>query len=139
MSHVTEYTLNRSLEPLCPRDDHPMSYEAKGISWKARPEDESPQTLPSYHCEFEGCSVRYDLMNGYFTVVNTPDMPFFIEEPGVNLFQCPRQTLGFIAPKTARAILISHGTAAWKAATLFAPTLPARRELRCRAISKPFR
>ena len=90
MSQVTEYMLSHSLEPLCPREDHRMTYEAKGISWKPRPDDEPPQTLPSYHCNFEGCSVRYDLLNGYFTVVNTPGMPFFVEEPGVNLFQCPR-------------------------------------------------
>lgn len=90
MSQVTEYTLSRALAPRCPRDNHPMNYEAKGISWKARSDDQTPQTLASYHCNFEGCRVRYDLLNGYFTVVHTPDMPFFIEEPGVNLFQCPR-------------------------------------------------
>ena len=89
MSQVTEYVLSRSLEPLCPRDDHRMIHEAKSISWKPSPDDKAAH-LPAYHCNFEGCSVRYDLANGYFTVVNTPSMPFFIEEPGVNLFQCPR-------------------------------------------------
>ena len=89
MSQVSEYVLSRSLEPLCPRDDYRMTYEAKSISWKASSDDKMLQSLPAYHCNCEGCSVRYDPMNGYFTVVNTPDMPFFIEEPGVNLFQCP--------------------------------------------------
>jgi hypothetical protein len=67
-----------------------MSFETKGISWKVLPNDKSLQTLPSYHCNFEGCSVRYDLMNGYFTVINTPYLPFFVDEPGINLFECPR-------------------------------------------------
>jgi hypothetical protein len=85
-----EIRLNHSLKPICPRDDRVMHYEAKGISWKETPEDKEVQVLPSYHCDFEGCSVRYDLFNGYFTVVHTPDQPFFIEEPGVNLVRCPR-------------------------------------------------
>jgi hypothetical protein len=90
MTQITENTLSALLEPVCPRDDHRMHYEARGVSWKAAPDDKSLQTLPSYHCSFEGCSVRYDLFNGYFTVVHTPDQPYFIEEPGVNLLQCPR-------------------------------------------------
>ncbi len=67
-----------------------MRYEAHGVTWKELPDDKHPQTLASYHCGFEGCSVRYDLLNGYFTVVFTPDMPYFVEEPGVNLLRCPR-------------------------------------------------
>jgi hypothetical protein len=66
-----------------------MHYEAKGISWKEPSGDESEKTLASYHCKFVGCSVRYDLHNGYFTVVKTPDQPYFLEEPGVNLLRCP--------------------------------------------------
>ena len=90
MTQTKEYVLSHSLEPVCPRDDRRMRYEPKGISWKATPADKELQTLPSYHCNFEGCSVRYDAGNGYYTVVNTPDQPYFIEEPGVNLLQCPR-------------------------------------------------
>ena len=90
MDQTSENLLSHSLEPLCPRDDHRMHYEAKGISWKATPEEKHKETLPSYHCNFEGCSVRYDTANGYYTVVLTPDQPFFVEEPGVNLLQCPR-------------------------------------------------
>jgi hypothetical protein len=87
---MVENTISHGLEPVCPRDEHRMHYEGKGISWKETPEDKEPQVLPSYHCNFEGCSVRYDLLNGYFTVVHTPDQPFFVEEPGVNLLRCPR-------------------------------------------------
>ena len=67
-----------------------MHYEAKGVTWKATAGAKHTETLPSYHCNFEGCSVRYDAVNGYYTVVMTPDQPFLIEEPGVNLLQCPR-------------------------------------------------
>ncbi len=84
-----ENSLSHELVPICPRDDHHMRYEAHGISWKGVPTDQHLQTLPSYHCGFEGCSVRYDLLNGYFTVVLTPEQPYFIEEPGVNLLRCP--------------------------------------------------
>ncbi len=53
------------------------------------PDDETPQTIASYHCDCGGCSVRFDNLTGYFTVVLTPQQPYFIEEPGVNLLQCP--------------------------------------------------
>jgi hypothetical protein len=66
-----------------------MHYERKGISWKASPDDEMPQTLASYRCDFDGCSVRFDNLNGYLTVVLTPQRPYFIEEPVVNLLQSP--------------------------------------------------
>jgi hypothetical protein len=89
MTQTAEYKLSHSIEPLCPRDDHAMKFETKGIAWKAVPEDKHPETLPSYHCNHEGCSVRYDAINGYFTVVLTPDQPFFIEEPSANVLQCP--------------------------------------------------
>lgn len=90
MTVALENQLSASLAPVCPRDDRRMRYEAKGISWKATPGDKSPRTLPSYHCNFQGCSVRYDQHNGYYTVVMVLDQPFFIEEPGVNILQCPR-------------------------------------------------
>jgi hypothetical protein len=89
MKQTAEHVLSHAIHPICPRDDHRMHYESKGISWKELPEDRREQTLASYHCKFEGCSVRYDLENGYFTVVNTPEQPYFLEEPGVNLRRCP--------------------------------------------------
>lgn len=85
MKQTAETVLNRSLEPLCTRDDHVMHYEPSDGSGK------QDQTLASYRCNFEGCSVRYDPQNGYFTVINTPDQPYFLEEPGVNLLRCPVQ------------------------------------------------
>jgi len=89
MIETADNALSHSLKPLCPRDDHRMHYERRGITWND-PGDHSTETLASYHCDFEGCSVRYSSNDGYFTVVNTPDQPFFIEEPGVNLHRCPR-------------------------------------------------
>jgi hypothetical protein len=35
-------------------------------------------------------NTRETVAEGYFTVVNTPEHPFFIEEPGVNLLRCPK-------------------------------------------------
>jgi hypothetical protein len=79
--------LNNKLKPLCPRDSHVMHYEEKGIEWKSEGQTHS---VDSYHCDFEGCSVRFRLANGYFTVINMPDLPHFVEEPGTNILQCPR-------------------------------------------------
>jgi hypothetical protein len=90
MTQVMEAVLSHNLEPICPRDDHQMHFEAKGIAWKSAVDGSRREFLPSYHCNYDGCSVRYDLLNGYFTVVLTPEQPYFIEEPGVNLLRCPQ-------------------------------------------------
>jgi hypothetical protein len=90
MAQLLESALSHSLAPLCPRDDRRMHFEAKGITWNAALDDSHWEFLPSYHCNYDGCSVRFDLLNGYFTVVNTPDQPYFLEEPGVNQLRCPR-------------------------------------------------
>jgi hypothetical protein len=82
-------TLSKTLKPLCPRDRHVMRYEVHGIRWKDDV-DSRVRSVPSYHCDFGGCSVRYNHTDGYFTVVDTPDHPFFVEEPGTNILQCPR-------------------------------------------------
>ena len=79
--------LSKKLKPFCPRDNHVMHFEAKSIHWSDGTDE---HTVPSYHCDFEGCSVRYNHTDGYFTVVDTPDHPFFVEEPGTNVLQCPR-------------------------------------------------
>lgn len=89
MKPAIENEISHTLKPLCPRDDHVMHFEAEGISWNELPSDKSPQTIASYHCGFEGCSVRFDNESGYFSVVFTPDQPYFIEEPGINLLRCP--------------------------------------------------
>jgi hypothetical protein len=82
--------LSRTLKPLCPRHNRVMDYEEKGIRWSEGTTSEV-QTNSSYHCNYFGCSVRYSHTDGYFTVVDTPDRPQFIEEPGANILQCPRQ------------------------------------------------
>lgn len=89
MKETLELALSKTLRPICPRDRHPMRYEVEGIPWKPATEDQI-QTMASYHCNFGGCSVRYDHMNGYFTVVNASERPFLVEEPGANPLQCAR-------------------------------------------------
>lgn len=63
-----------------------MSLEGKGVTWK---EGDETQTLRCYHCDYPGCTVRYTPADGYFTVIDTPEAAHFVEEPGVNVFQCP--------------------------------------------------
>jgi hypothetical protein len=63
-----------------------MTFEPDGIVWK---QAGTKEKLACYHCGFMGCSVRYAPEHGYFTVVNAPDLPVFIEEPAVNTLQCP--------------------------------------------------
>ena len=87
MKETLELALSATLRPICPRHRHPMRYEAKGIRWKPATEDHV-QTMPSYHCSFEGCSVRYDHMNGYFTLVSASERPFWWkmrEQPPCNV------------------------------------------------------
>src|SRR5438874_6345258 len=79
--------LNDAIEPLCPRDSHVMRYQAKGLKW---PTGVDAKVMPCYLCDYEGCSVRYSPYDGYFTVIDTPDLPQAVEEPGVNLLRCPR-------------------------------------------------
>src|SRR5579871_2304055 len=92
MPHQTaSHSLNRSLKPLCSRHDHLMAYEEKGIQWSEESDSgKSLQTVASYHCGYFGCSVRYSASEGYFTVIDTPDRPHFVEEPGANIFRCTR-------------------------------------------------
>jgi hypothetical protein len=89
MKETLEPALSATLRPICPRHRHPMRYEAEGIRWKPATEDHI-QTMASYHCNFGGCSVRYDHMNGYFTLVNASERPFLVEEEGANPLQCAR-------------------------------------------------
>lgn len=68
-----------------------MHFEPTGIHWTEVVEDSrSEHTMPSYHCGLNDCTVRYLPEQGYFTVINAPDIPNFVEEPGVNLLQCPK-------------------------------------------------
>jgi len=83
------WALSRSIRPLCPRHNYLMNYDEKGISWEDGTASEL-QTLRSYHCNYFGCSACFTLEEGYFTVVDTPDFPHFVEEPGMNIHRCPR-------------------------------------------------
>jgi hypothetical protein len=75
--------LNSHLKPLCSRDNHLMKYEA------GRPRS-SAINQSSYHCGFEGCSVRYDATDGYYMLIGMPDHANPVDEPGVNVSKCPR-------------------------------------------------
>jgi hypothetical protein len=83
MRAVSEDVLSHHLKPLCPRDNHVMKYESRGLRFFA-----DDQT--SYHCGFEGCSVRYDSADGYYTLLAIDDHAYRLEEPGVNTLKCPR-------------------------------------------------
>jgi hypothetical protein len=76
------YVLSTKLEPLCPRDNSVMRYEASGLP--------SSDNRPSYRCGHEGCCVRYDLVNGYFTVVGMPEPMDPLEESGVDSLKCEK-------------------------------------------------
>ena len=77
------YVLDAKLEPVCPRDKKIMRYEASGLP-------SGTDNRPSYHCGYQGCSVRYDLVNGYFTLVGKPKQITPLGEPGVNTFKCEK-------------------------------------------------
>jgi len=87
MQDTSLLKLNDTIQPLCPRDSYVMRYNAKGIASLA---DADPKSTPCYCCGHQECTVCYSLYDGYFTVINTPDLPEAVEEPGVNLLQCPR-------------------------------------------------
>ena len=80
-------TLRTGIKPLCPRDNNVMKFEKNGVRWKD--EEGVAQSLSTYYCGDHGCSVRYNSRDGYFSVVDEPDIPFFLEEPAANIFRCP--------------------------------------------------
>jgi hypothetical protein len=59
-----------------------MKYESAGL--KANTGDQA-----SYHCGFEGCSVRYDATDGYYMLIGMPGHANTVDEPGVNTLKCP--------------------------------------------------
>ena len=88
MPHSTTDALSQGLQPVCPRDRSVMRYQSGGIEWK----DEAGNGMgrkASYFCGHAGCTVRYTPEQGYFTVVDTPTQPYFVDEPGTNLLRCP--------------------------------------------------
>jgi hypothetical protein len=84
----TSLRLSRDLNPLCSRHNHVMRYAENGLKWKEE-FDTNLQTLSSYHCGYLSCTVHYAPSEGYFTVIDTPNIPHFIGEPGVNLYTSP--------------------------------------------------
>jgi hypothetical protein len=79
--------LSDSIEPLCPRDSRAMRCDAEGNELSV--ENDSRAT-PYYRCGYQGCTVGYAPSEEYFTIDGAPDVAQPIEEPGVNLLQCPR-------------------------------------------------
>jgi hypothetical protein len=77
------YVIDTKLEPLCPRDNKIMRYEASGLP-------SGTDNRPSYHCGHGGCNVRYDLVNGYFTLIGMPECINPLAEPGVNTLKCEK-------------------------------------------------
>jgi len=45
------------------------------------------QSIACYHCP--ECTVLYTPEQGYFTVVEVPAQPHFVDEPGANTLSCP--------------------------------------------------
>jgi hypothetical protein len=80
---ANSFVLDAKLEPVCPRDNKIMRYEASGLP-------SGTDNRPSYHCGYEGCSVRYDLVDGYFRLIGMPEQINPVEEPGVNTLKCKR-------------------------------------------------
>jgi hypothetical protein len=74
--------LSSRLQPLCSRDNHIMKYQARSPGSNAK-------NQASYHCGFEGCSVRYHSADGYYTLIGMPEHANSVDEPGINLLQCP--------------------------------------------------
>ena len=66
--------LNSHLKPLCSRDNHVMRYESRGFRSNAGHQ-------ASYHCGFEGCSVRYDATDGYYMLIGMPNHANPVDEP----------------------------------------------------------
>jgi len=74
--------LDRHLKPLCSRDNHLMKYETGGSRLNTGYQ-------ASYHCDFEGCSVRFDATDGYYMLIGMPNHANPVDEPGVNTAKCP--------------------------------------------------
>lgn len=88
MNEIPISTMILDAKPLCPRDNSVMHYE-----WPGNPTrmlGGVPDLDPDYECLTDGCSVRFNIREGYFTVIDALNHSHPVEEPGANLFQCPR-------------------------------------------------
>jgi hypothetical protein len=77
------FLLDSKLEPLCPRDKKVMRYKANGLP-------SGTDNRPASCCGHEGCNVRYDLVNGYFTLIGMPERINPVGELCVNTLVCER-------------------------------------------------
>src|SRR5438034_6964494 len=84
MTFASADILGRHLRPHCSRDNHAMKYESSGSA------SNNAGTQAAYHCGFMGCSVRYNLVDGYYMLIGMPDHANPVDEPGVNTRTCPR-------------------------------------------------
>ena len=73
---LASHAINHHLEPVCPRDDHQMKFDSDGVRWEQTAENATFR-VATYHCGYNGCSVRYAPEHGYFTVVKAPDLAGF--------------------------------------------------------------
>ena len=83
MTIASPDVMSHHLQPLCPRDNHGMTYESSHSRLNSGEE-------ASYHCGFEGCSVRYNSAEGYYMLIGMPDHANPVDEPGANILKCPR-------------------------------------------------
>lgn len=83
MKMTSADVLDRHLKPLCSRDNHLMKYESGGSRLNTGYQ-------ASYHCDFEGCSVRFDATDGYYMLIGMPGHAYAVDEPGVNTVKCPK-------------------------------------------------
>ena len=102
MSVILAPRLSSDLKPLCPRDNHVMKFESSGSK-------ENIGLDASYHCGLDGCSVRYSIAEGYHTLNGTTKHTYAVDEPGVNIFQCPIHGLWLYR----RDILVSEPGVRW--------------------------
>jgi hypothetical protein len=65
-----------------------MKFDSDGVRWE-QTADHATFKVGTYHCGYNGCSVRYAPEHGSFTVVKAADLPVFVEELTVNTLQCP--------------------------------------------------
>lgn len=105
MSVSLAHALSSHLQPLCSRDNHIMTYEP-------RPSRSNAKNQASYHCGFVGCSVRYHSSDGYYTLIGMPDHANSVDEPGINLLQCPNHRRWLYRRHTVDA----QGTVRWSCA-----------------------
>jgi hypothetical protein len=121
MTIASADVLSSHLRPLCSRDNHVMKSEP-GRSWS------NAENQASYHCGFQGCSVRYNSIDGYYKLIGMPNHANPLDEPGVNTAKCPRDTTaGCIAERVSMPNRVCVGVVASKVANLI--MMPTQREI----------